>query len=83
MFNETSMITAIQAGAKASVCGLSDILTPAAASDSAIPGGCGIAALVLLILAVVLIILYIWLYRRRKNSWKHECKKHLCKYLIF
>ncbi|CDO61712.1 stevor [Plasmodium reichenowi] len=39
----------------------------------------GIAALVLLILAVVLIILYIWLYRRRKNTWKHECKKHLCK----
>ncbi|EWC76582.1 hypothetical protein C923_02749 [Plasmodium falciparum UGT5.1] len=39
----------------------------------------GIAALVLLILAVVLIILYIWLYRRRKNSCKHECKKHLCK----
>ncbi|SPJ08111.1 stevor PIR protein, putative [Plasmodium sp. DRC-Itaito] len=39
----------------------------------------GIAALVVLILAVVLIILYIWLYRRRKNSWKHECKKHLCK----
>ncbi|CDO61922.1 stevor, partial [Plasmodium reichenowi] len=40
---------------------------------------CGIAALVLLILAVVLIILYIWLYRKRKRSWKHECKKHLCK----
>ncbi|SOV74858.1 PIR protein [Plasmodium reichenowi] len=40
---------------------------------------CGIAALVLLILAVVLIILYILLYRRRKNSLKHECKKHLCK----
>ncbi|ETW35109.1 hypothetical protein PFTANZ_04192 [Plasmodium falciparum Tanzania (2000708)] len=39
----------------------------------------GIAALVLLILVVVIIILYIWLYRRRKNSWKHECKKHLCK----
>ncbi|SOV78694.1 stevor PIR protein, putative [Plasmodium reichenowi] len=39
----------------------------------------GIAALVVLILVVVLIILYIWLYRRRKNSWKHECKKHLCK----
>ncbi|KOB85383.1 stevor isoform troph beta [Plasmodium falciparum Dd2] len=39
----------------------------------------GIAALVLLILTVILIILYIWLYRRRKNSWKHECKKHLCK----
>ncbi|SCM18767.1 PIR protein, putative [Plasmodium sp.] len=40
---------------------------------------CGITALVLLILAVLLIILYIWLYRRRKRSWKHECKKHLCK----
>ncbi|KNG75463.1 stevor [Plasmodium falciparum IGH-CR14] len=39
----------------------------------------GIAALVLLILVVVIIILYIWLYRRRKNSLKHECKKHLCK----
>ncbi|EWC90560.1 hypothetical protein PFNF54_00607 [Plasmodium falciparum NF54] len=42
----------------------------------------GIAALVLLILAVALIILYIWLYKRRKNSWKHECKKHLCNTLI-
>ncbi|SOV75757.1 stevor PIR protein, putative [Plasmodium reichenowi] len=79
MFNETSMITAIEAGAKTCVVGLSDMLTPSAASASAIFGGCGIAALVLLILAVVLIILYIWLYRRRKNSWKHECKKHLCK----
>ncbi|SOS76658.1 PIR protein, putative [Plasmodium sp. gorilla clade G1] len=29
-------------------------------------------------IASVLIILYIWLYRRRKNSWKHECKKYLC-----
>ncbi|SOV75063.1 stevor PIR protein, putative [Plasmodium reichenowi] len=79
IFNETSMITTIQAGANATVCGLSDILTPAAASDSAIFGGCGIASLVLIILAVVLIILYIWLYRRKKNSWKHEYKKHLCK----
>ncbi|ETW46106.1 hypothetical protein PFMALIP_05830 [Plasmodium falciparum MaliPS096_E11] len=50
-----------------------------ASSASAIFVPCGITALVLLILAVVLIILYIWLYRRRKNSWKHECKKHLCK----
>ncbi|SOS76940.1 stevor [Plasmodium sp. gorilla clade G1] len=38
----------------------------------------GIAALVLIILVVALIVLYIWLYRRRKKSWKHECKKHLC-----
>ncbi|ETW44905.1 hypothetical protein PFNF135_00680 [Plasmodium falciparum NF135/5.C10] len=56
-----------------------DLIGTAAASASAIFEPCGIAALVLLILAVVLIILYIWLYRRRKNSWKHECKKHLCK----
>ncbi|KNG74069.1 stevor [Plasmodium falciparum IGH-CR14] len=51
----------------------------AATTASAIFVPCGITALVLLILAVVLIILYIWLYRRRKRSWKHECKKHLCK----
>ncbi|ETW14960.1 hypothetical protein PFFVO_06128 [Plasmodium falciparum Vietnam Oak-Knoll (FVO)] len=54
-------------------------LAGATTTATAIFEPCGIAALVLLILAVVLIILYIWLYRRRKNSWKHECKKHLCK----
>ncbi|SCQ12685.1 PIR protein,putative [Plasmodium sp.] len=37
-----------------------------------------IAIYIILAIIVVLIILYIWLYRRRKNSWKHECKKHLC-----
>ncbi|KNG78113.1 stevor [Plasmodium falciparum IGH-CR14] len=80
MFNDTSMITAINTGAKATVIGLSDLLTPSVASSAtAIFQGCGIAALVLLILAIILIILYIWLYRRRKNSWKHECKKHLCR----
>ncbi|ETW58000.1 hypothetical protein PFUGPA_00009 [Plasmodium falciparum Palo Alto/Uganda] len=79
MFNEASMIAAIKAGVGATVDGLADMLTPAAASASAIFGGFGIAALVLLILAVALIILYIWLYKRRKRSWKHECKKHLCK----
>ncbi|SOV78701.1 stevor PIR protein, putative [Plasmodium reichenowi] len=51
----------------------------AATTVSSIFVPCGITALVLLILAVVLIILYIWLYKRRKSSWKHECKKHLCK----
>ncbi|ETW39281.1 hypothetical protein PFTANZ_00014 [Plasmodium falciparum Tanzania (2000708)] len=57
-----------------------DIISHAVmASATAIFQGCGIAALVLLILAIILIILYIWLYRRRKNSWKHECKKHLCR----
>ncbi|SOS81873.1 PIR protein, putative [Plasmodium sp.] len=38
----------------------------------------GIAALVLILIVVVIIILYTWLYRRRRNSWKHEYKKHLC-----
>ncbi|ETW39379.1 hypothetical protein PFNF135_06243 [Plasmodium falciparum NF135/5.C10] len=51
----------------------------AATTANAIFLPCGITALVLLILAVVFTILYIWLYKRRKNSWKHECKKHLCK----
>ncbi|ETW51552.1 hypothetical protein PFMALIP_00390 [Plasmodium falciparum MaliPS096_E11] len=39
---------------------------------------CGIAALVLFLIAVVLIILYIWILNRRKNSWKYKYKKHLC-----
>ncbi|SOV76009.1 stevor PIR protein, putative [Plasmodium reichenowi] len=38
-----------------------------------------IPIIVPIIIAFVLIILYMWLYRRRKRSWKHECKKHLCK----
>ncbi|ETW29321.1 hypothetical protein PFUGPA_02243 [Plasmodium falciparum Palo Alto/Uganda] len=58
---------------------VSDLTGTAASYATAIFDPCGITALVLLILAVVLIILYIWLYRRRKRSWKHECKKHLCK----
>ncbi|SOV83915.1 stevor PIR protein, putative [Plasmodium reichenowi] len=56
-----------------------DAVGTAVSYTTAIFTGCGIAALVLLILAVVLIILYIWLYRRRKRSLKHECKKHLCR----
>ncbi|ETW14965.1 hypothetical protein PFFVO_06120 [Plasmodium falciparum Vietnam Oak-Knoll (FVO)] len=72
MLNSESMI------AGSAVCA-ADLTVPAATSAATIFLPCGITALVLLILAVVLIILYIWLYRRRKNSWKHECKKHLCK----
>ncbi|EWC78892.1 hypothetical protein C923_00420 [Plasmodium falciparum UGT5.1] len=56
-----------------------DLVGTAASYATAMFEPFGIAALVLLILAIILIILYIWLYRRRKNSWKHECKKHLCK----
>ncbi|CAD48978.1 stevor [Plasmodium falciparum NF54] len=64
--------------AGSAVCA-ADLTVPAATSAATIFVPCGITALVLLILAVLLIILYIWLYRRRKRSWKHECKKHLCK----
>ncbi|KOB62780.1 rifin [Plasmodium falciparum HB3] len=79
MLNAGNLNTAIQAGGTICTSAYSDIVLPAAGYATAIFEPCGIAALVLLILAVVLIILYIWLYRRRKNSWKHECKKHLCK----
>ncbi|EWC74233.1 surface antigen [Plasmodium falciparum UGT5.1] len=72
MFSSESML------ASSTICA-HDLTLPAATSATAIFEPCGIASLVLLILAVVLIILYIWLYRRRKNSYKHECKKHLCK----
>ncbi|CZT98016.1 stevor [Plasmodium falciparum NF54] len=64
---------------KACVVGATDMAGTIATPAMAAFYPYGIAALVLLILAVVLIILYIWLYRRRKHSWKHECKKHLCK----
>ncbi|SOV83980.1 stevor PIR protein, putative [Plasmodium reichenowi] len=77
MLDGPSMIAAVEAGTKVCTFGLTDLMPTAASYASAIFVPCGIAALVLLILAVVLIILYIWLYRRRKNSWKHECKKHL------
>ncbi|EUT93428.1 hypothetical protein PFAG_00154 [Plasmodium falciparum Santa Lucia] len=76
---ESTMISALQAASTCTSAAFKDLVTPVtfAAMGSFYPYG--IAALVLLILAVVLIILYIWLYRRRKNSWKHECKKHLCR----
>ncbi|CDO61531.1 stevor [Plasmodium reichenowi] len=80
IFDHLSLTTAIQAGSKcASLPGATDAAgTAVGAAMGAFPPY-AIAALVLLILAVVLIIIYIWLYRRRKNSLKHECKKHLCK----
>ncbi|ETW33053.1 hypothetical protein PFTANZ_06221 [Plasmodium falciparum Tanzania (2000708)] len=80
IFDVGSLTTAIQTASKCvSLAGAGDAAgTAVGAAIGAFPPY-GIAALVLLILAVVLIILYIWLYRRRKNSWKHECKKHLCK----
>ncbi|EWC85259.1 hypothetical protein PFNF54_05935 [Plasmodium falciparum NF54] len=79
MLTYDSMNLAMQSvNAAGSVTCVSD-LAGATGTAYAIFVPCGITALVLLILAVVLIIIYIWLYRRRKRSWKHECKKHLCK----
>ncbi|CZT98657.1 stevor [Plasmodium falciparum NF54] len=75
----STVFSALQAGTEICATHASDlagiISTPAMAAFEPY----GIAALVLLILVVVIIILYIWLYRRRKNSLKHQCKKHLCK----
>ncbi|CDO63776.1 stevor [Plasmodium reichenowi] len=82
MFSDVSIFKAINAGITAGgkACDSAMYIALNAstlAMETFIPYA--IAALVLIILVVVLIILYIWLYRRRKNSWKHECKKHLCK----
>ncbi|SOV20413.1 stevor PIR protein, putative [Plasmodium sp. gorilla clade G2] len=38
----------------------------------------GTAIVALIPVIIIVILLYIWLYRRRKTTWKHECKKHLC-----
>ncbi|CDO61756.1 stevor [Plasmodium reichenowi] len=82
MFSEVSIFKAINAGitagGKACESAMSIALNASTFAMETFPPY-GIAALVLIILVVVLIILYIWLYRRRKNSYKHECKKHLCK----
>ncbi|ETW31572.1 hypothetical protein PFFCH_00991 [Plasmodium falciparum FCH/4] len=38
----------------------------------------GISAVFLILIAVIFVLLYIWMRKRRKRSWKHEYKKHLC-----
>ncbi|SOV75792.1 stevor PIR protein, putative [Plasmodium reichenowi] len=79
LFQKSAMISALQGVSACTTAAGTDVVNPAVGAAIAAFPPYGIAALVLLVLAVVLIILYIWLYRRRKNSWKHECKKHLCK----
>ncbi|SPJ13141.1 stevor PIR protein,putative [Plasmodium sp. DRC-Itaito] len=79
IFNHVALKSALQASATTLCASATDAVSPAVSAAIAIFTGCGFAALALLILAVVLIILYIWLYKRRKRSFKHECKKHLCK----
>ncbi|EUT87970.1 hypothetical protein PFAG_01873 [Plasmodium falciparum Santa Lucia] len=79
LLDRSTMLSALQAGTAVCAGGANDM----AGTISTFAMGAfypyGIAALVLILIVVVLIILYIWMYRRRKNSWKHECKKHLCK----
>ncbi|ETW43490.1 hypothetical protein PFNF135_02403 [Plasmodium falciparum NF135/5.C10] len=79
IFNSAVLESTLRAGSTLCATGAGDMAGTAVGYATAIFEPCGIAALVLLILTVVLIIIYIWLYRRRKKSWKHECKKHLCK----
>ncbi|ETW37049.1 hypothetical protein PFTANZ_02349 [Plasmodium falciparum Tanzania (2000708)] len=38
----------------------------------------GISAVFLILISVIFVLLYIWMRKRRKRSWKHEYKKHLC-----
>ncbi|EWC78508.1 hypothetical protein C923_00828 [Plasmodium falciparum UGT5.1] len=78
LFDKSLMTSALES-ITGCTTGVADMAGSAVGYSTAIFHPCGIAALVLLIITVALIILYIWLYRRRKNSLKHECKKHLCK----
>ncbi|SOV12743.1 stevor PIR protein, putative [Plasmodium sp. gorilla clade G2] len=38
----------------------------------------GMAIVSLIAVTIIVILLYILLRKRRKNTWKHDCKKHLC-----
>ncbi|CZT62769.1 stevor [Plasmodium falciparum NF54] len=77
LFFESVIQTAITSG-KISIIN-SSMATKAATDVSGAFGPYGIAIYVIIAIIVVLIILYIWLRKTRKNSWKHECKKYLCK----
>ncbi|KOB63351.1 hypothetical protein PFHG_05140 [Plasmodium falciparum HB3] len=79
MFSTNALGAAIKTGTGICAGSAADVIGSASTMAINTFNPYGIAALVLIILVVALIILYIWLYRRRKNSWKHECKKHLCK----
>ncbi|CDO62120.1 stevor [Plasmodium reichenowi] len=79
MFHSSSIFTAMPTGATVVATGLRDLVPSAAGAATTAIYPYAIAIYVLISITVLLIILYIWLYKRRKNSWKHECKKHLCK----
>ncbi|SOV19999.1 stevor PIR protein, putative [Plasmodium sp. gorilla clade G2] len=80
-FFTSSLETAIQGAAVSGgfthlLEGLGTVGSPAIAGTSTFfPYGMAIVALIAV--TIIVILLYIWLRKRRKNSWKHECKKHL------
>ncbi|SOS76910.1 PIR protein, putative [Plasmodium sp. gorilla clade G1] len=80
IFDSVSLTAALKAGGTACAGGaFSDLVVPVTSAATTTILSFTIAIYVLIAITVLLIILYIWLYIRRKNSWKHECKKHLCK----
>ncbi|ETW15060.1 hypothetical protein PFFVO_06029 [Plasmodium falciparum Vietnam Oak-Knoll (FVO)] len=78
IFDSGALSAALKAGGVC-VTGAGDAAGSAAAAATTTILSFNIAIYVLIAITVLLIVLYIWLYIRRKNSWKHECKKHLCK----
>ncbi|SCM18865.1 PIR protein, putative [Plasmodium sp.] len=79
MFNSTALGSALKGSTVLCADGAPDIAGTAVGYATTAIFSYSIAIYVLIGIIVLLIILYIWLYRRRKNSWKHECKKHLCR----
>ncbi|SOV76627.1 stevor PIR protein, putative [Plasmodium reichenowi] len=77
MFNSGYLIGAFEAGTLCTKA-LNDLIIPATGAATTAIYPFSIVIYVLIAITVLLIILYIWLYKRRKNSSKHECKKHLC-----
>ncbi|SCM18807.1 PIR protein, putative [Plasmodium sp.] len=78
IFDKVSLTTVLKA-TTACIGGAGDAAGNAVVAATATILPFSIAIYVLIAITVILIILYIWLYIRRKNSLKHECKKHLCR----
>ncbi|SOV10297.1 stevor PIR protein, putative [Plasmodium sp. gorilla clade G2] len=76
----SSLETAIKSVAPtlSSVANQSGIVSSAASAGTAAFFTYGMAIVALIAVTIIVILLYIWLRKRRKNSWKHEYKKHLC-----
>ncbi|ETW46265.1 hypothetical protein PFMALIP_05671 [Plasmodium falciparum MaliPS096_E11] len=79
MFNTNNLGAAVQAVTGICASSGGDLVGTAVGYATTAIYPFSIAIYVFIAIIVILIILYIWLYIRRKSSWKHECKKHLCK----